>query len=240
MKTTGPFETSHRSAAHMLTAAIVSLCFIAISNTHAQDPDHGSLGPNGPDVTWQGTATAPGGGVNTEAACVDGVNCEVFTLTVTGTKAGWNGQKVQVELTWGSSLNEDDIYIHQGTLTGPLVSSAMNGPGLTNQTTFIDVAQWGTGVFVVHVVYDTTPNVTDHYTGTASAVPVTPVPPPPAPQDTGPKVGYENFEAPGVLTQVTQTSSGALTVEYMGRGAGEPSVGSDWKTGVANIQSDLE
>src|SRR5260370_37824847 len=26
----------------------------------------------------------------------------------------------------------------------------------------------------------------------------------------------------------------------MGRGAGEPSVGSDWKTGVANIQSDLE
>src|SRR5262249_25942715 len=59
----------------------------------------------------------------------------------------------------------------------------MNGPGLTNQTTFIDIAQWGTGVFVVHVVYDTTPNVTDHYTGTASAVPVIPVPPPPAPQD---------------------------------------------------------
>jgi hypothetical protein len=63
---------------------------------------------------------------------------------------------------------------------------------------------------------------------------------PAAPQDSGPKVGYENFEAPGVLTPVTVTSSGGKTVEYLGRGAGEPSVGSDWLTGVANFQSDLE
>ena len=63
---------------------------------------------------------------------------------------------------------------------------------------------------------------------------------PAAPQDTGPKVGYENFEAPGVLTPVTVTSSGGKTVEYLGRGAGEPSVGSNWLTGVANFQSDLE
>src|SRR6266852_6526454 len=241
MKTTGLFETSHRSRPHMLAAAIVSLCFIAISNTRAQDPDHGSLGPNGPDVTWQGTATAPGGGVNTEAACVDGVNCEVYTLTVAGTQAGWVGQKVQVQLTWASSLNEYDLYIHQGSSTsGPLVTSAVAGPGLTNQTAYIDVATFGTGVFTIHVVYDTTPNVIDHYTGTASAVPLNPVPPPAATLDTGPKIGYENFEAPGVLTQVTSTSSGGLTVEYMGRGAGEPSVGSDWNTGVANFQSDLE
>jgi hypothetical protein len=236
------FSARHTVSKLFLISGIALLTAVPLRTIRAQNPSSGTVGPapGGPTATWQGTATAPGGGVNTEAACIDGVNCEVYTLTVAGTQAGWNGQKVQVELTWGSSLNEYDIYIHQGTLTGPLVSSAMNGPGLTNQTTFIDVAQWGTGVFVVHVVYDTTPNVTDHYTGTASAVPVTPVPPPPAPQDTGPKVGYENFEAPGVLTQVTQTSSGALTVEYMGRGAGEPSVGSDWKTGVANIQSDLE
>jgi hypothetical protein len=225
-----------------LISSIGLFCSIPFIGANAQNPSSGTVGPapGGPTATWQGTATAPGGGVNTEAACVDGFNCEVFTLTVAGTQANWVGQKVQVQLTWASSLNEYDIYIHQGTLTGPLVTSAMNGPGLTNQTAFIDVSQWGTGTFIVHVVYDTTPNVTDHYTGTASAVPLVPVPPPPAPQDTGPKIGYENFEAPGVLTQVTQTSSGVLTVEYMGRGAGEPSVGSDWRTGVANIQSDLE
>jgi len=226
-----------------LISSISLFCLTPLIGTRAQNPSSGTVGPapGGPSATWQGTATAPGGGVNTEAACVDGVNCEVYTLTVAGTQAGWVGQKVQVQLTWASSLNEYDLYIHQGSSTsGPLVTSAVAGPGLTNQTAYIDVATFGTGVFTIHVVYDTTPNVIDHYTGTASAVPLNPVPPPAATLDTGPKIGYENFEAPGVLTQVTSTSSGGLTVEYMGRGAGEPSVGSDWNTGVANIQSDLE
>jgi len=225
-----------------LISAIALLCVLPLIGTHAQNPSSGMVGPapGGPTATWHGTATAPGGGVNTEAACVDGVNCEVFTLTVAGTQTNWAGQKVQVQLNWASSLNEYDIYIHKGTLAGPLVTSAMAGPGLTNQTAFIDPATSGTGVFIVHVVYDTTPNVTDHYQGTASAVPLTPVPPLPAPRDTGPKIGYENFEVPGVLTPVVVTSSGGLTVEFMGRGAGEPSVGSDWNSGVANFQSDLE
>ncbi len=226
----------------VMMSSIALLCVMPLLSARGQNPSSGTVGPapGGPTATWQGTATAPGGGVNTESACVDGVNCEVYTLTVSGTPANWTNQRVQVQLNWGSSLNEYDIYIHQGTLTGPLVTSAMAGPGLTNQTAFIVPATSGTGVFVVHVVYDTTPNVTDHYTGTASAAPLTPVPPPAAPQDTGPKIGYENFPAPGVLTPVVVTSSGGLTVEYMGRGAGEPSVGSDWNTGVANFQSDLE
>jgi hypothetical protein len=69
---------------------------------------------------------------------------------------------------------------------------------------------------------------------------------PPAPQDSGPKVGYENFEAPGVLTPVIVTSSGGATVEYLGRGAGEPSIGVNWNStsssigGMTNFQSDLE
>ena len=48
---------------------------------------------------------------------------------------------------------------------------------------------------------------------------------PAAPVASGAKVGYENFEAPGVLTQITQTSSGAFTVEYLGHSAIEPSIG---------------
>jgi len=227
----------------LLLSSIAIFCAIPFVGTQAQNPSSGTVGPSpgGPSAAWDQTIITPGGGVNTEAACADGVNCEVYTLTVSGTQSAWVGQKVQVQLTWQSSGNEFDIYIHQGNSTGgPIVASAMAGPGLTNQTAYIDVAQWGTGVFTVHIVPDTTPVVTDHYHGTAAAVPLTPVPPPAAPQDTGPKIGYENFEAPGVLTQVTQTSSGVLTVEYMGRGAGEPSVGSDWNTGVANFQSDLQ
>jgi hypothetical protein len=77
-----------------------------------------------------------------------------------------------------------------------------------------------------------------------------PLPPtgqlPPATIDNVNYVGYENFEAPGVLTPVTVTSSGGQTVEYMGRGAGEPSVGVNWQStspsvgGMINFQSDLE
>ena len=70
---------------------------------------------------------------------------------------------------------------------------------------------------------------------------------PQAPQDPGSKIGYENFEPPGVLTQVTGLSSGTLTVEYLGRSAPEPSIGVDWNspapnnvTGLTYYKSDLE
>src|SRR4029077_11797253 len=80
----------------------------------------------------------------------------------------------------------------------------------------------------------------------ATAVPETPAPPPPAPQDNGPKIGYENFEAPGLFTPGTGLSFGAVTVEDRGRGAGEPSIGVNWNStsssigGMTNFQSDLE
>jgi len=197
----------------------------------------------------------PGPNVNMESSCVENVTCETFTLTVTGTKTNWTNQRVQVQLKWTNSANEYDIYIHQGANTntsgmgadsGTLVTSAANGPGLTNQTAFIDVSQWGTGVFTVHIASDLTPIATDTYAGKATAVPETPAPPPPAPQDTGPKIGYENFEAPGILVPGSATSSGAITVEYQGRGAGEPSIGVNWLStsnsvgGMTNFQSDLE
>ena len=63
---------------------------------------------------------------------------------------------------------------------------------------------------------------------------------PAAPQDSGPKVGYENFEPPGILTPVKVTSSGGLTVEYQGRNAIEPSIGANWNSGVINYKCDLE
>jgi hypothetical protein len=226
-----------------LTGAMV-LCLVPPTGMHAQNPSSGTVGPSpgGPSAAWDQTIITPGGGVNTEAACVDGTNCEVFNLTVaSGT---WTGQRVRVQLTWQSSGNEYDIYIRKGmnNTSGTALTSATAGPGLTSQTAFIDVVANGTGVYTIHIVPDTTPVVTDKYHGTATAVPLTPAPPPPAPQDPGPKIGYENFTVPGVLVPVTVTSAGQQphSVEYMGRNGGEPSVGSNWATGVANFQSDLQ
>src|SRR5207302_7775896 len=66
--------------------------------------------------------------------------------------------------------------------------------------------------------------------------------PAPAALDPGPAIGYENFTAPGVLVPVTTTSAGGQvnSVEWMGRNAGEPSIGNNWITNVTAFFSDLE
>jgi hypothetical protein len=71
---------------------------------------------------------------------------------------------------------------------------------------------------------------------------------PVAPPDAGPKPGFENFEAPGTIVNVTSTSQGpaAATVEYIGHDAGEPSIGVNWQSiqdsvkGMTAYQSDLQ
>src|ERR1700736_136094 len=88
-------------------------------------------------------------------------------------------------------------------------------------------------------------NVTFTYdnTGPAGSVP----PPkasviPPALQDLGPKVGFENFLAPGVTIPVKTTEAGQQvnSVEFMGRNAGEPSIGNNWLTDTTIFYSGLE
>ncbi|HYR22724.1 MAG TPA: dockerin type I domain-containing protein [Chthoniobacterales bacterium] len=69
----------------------------------------------------------------------------------------------------------------------------------------------------------------------------------PAPPGSEP-LGFELFEAPGTLVNVTSTSQGpgANTVEYIGHDAGEPSIGVNWQStqdsinGMTAYQSDLQ
>jgi hypothetical protein len=222
----------------------------SLPNTGPQPPS-GNVNASGSQTSsWDGTTVSPGGNQNTESTCMDNspvLGCETFTLTVSGTQSDWAGKKVQVLLTWTSITNEYDIYVHKGSNAGPLVTSAVQGPGLTNQVVFIDASNLTTDsahpttVFTVHVVYDTTPaSATDEYHGSATPVPITTTAITAAPQDTGPKIGFENFEPPGVLVPGTALSSGGVTVEYLGRGAGEPSIGANWVTGIINFQSDLQ
>lgn len=71
---------------------------------------------------------------------------------------------------------------------------------------------------------------------------------PPAPVDAGPKVGYEIHQPPGTLINVVSSSQGptANTVEYLGRDAGEPSMGISWRSpqdavnGITAFQADLQ
>ena len=207
-------------------------------------PANGAIGINDSPISWDGTATGTGAG-NGESSCVEGVNCDTFTLTVNGSQADWTNaaKRIQITIDVANVGNDYDLVIHKDSNAGTIVDSSANAAG-TNEVGHIAPSESGVGVYTVHVIYFATiPSI--QYHGSAAIVPLTPTPAPPAGVDNGPKVGYENFNPPGVLTPVT-TPTGP-TVEYMGRSAGEPSIGVNWNSaapnnvfGVTNFQSDLE
>ena len=247
MKKISSSVTARATIGTLFLIASIVLVVLALSTTRSRSasPAAGTIAsPTGSPLAWDGTATGTGS-AGGESTCVETVNCDTFTLTVGGTQAAWAtaGKRIEVKITPPASQDDYDLVIHKTSNSGPIVDSSGNGAGIP-EVAHISPATDGVGVFTVHVIYfATTPP--DQYHGTATVVPLVPSPPPAAPADTGPKVGYENFEAPGVLTPVT-VSTGP-TVEYMGRGAGEPSIGVNWNspapnnvTGVTNFQSDLE
>jgi hypothetical protein len=210
----------------------------------AANPPSGGIAVTGPQAPfngrWVGTATATGA-ANGESSCVETVNCDTFTLTVDPTSV-WTGKRVEVRIEQATNDDDTDLVIHKGSNAGPIIASSGNGAGIT-EVGYINPNTDGTGVYTVHVIYfATVPG--DQYHGTVEVVPLVPAPPPNAAVDTTDKIGYENFEAPGVITPVTVTTG--PTVEWLGRNAGEPSIGVNWQSatdtvnGVTNMQSDLE
>jgi len=214
-------------------------------------PSSGTLNPAGPTVNWVGTAT--GGTSVDESTCVEGVNCDTFFLTLSGTPANWVGLKARITIscTDPSGLTDYDVYVHKGTNSGPIVTGGTSAHGGTPPEV-VDLnpsdPTVGTGQFSVHVVYFSA-TAAFQYSGSASAISASAgnALPPAAPRDGGPRIGFENFEAPGTLVDVTDSSQGPalLTVEYMAHDAGEPSIGVNWQspnsaTGVTNFQSDLQ
>jgi hypothetical protein len=149
-----------------------------------------------------------------------------------------------------SGQTDYDVYVHKGDNSGPIVPNGTSTSGGTPPEV-VDLNPndpgVGTGQFSVHVVYFNA-SAAFQYSGSAAAIPLSTAGPiPAAPQDTGPKIGFENFEPPGVLVSVTDSSQGPTphTVEYLGHDSGEPSLGVNWRspnsaTGVTNYQSDLQ
>jgi hypothetical protein len=216
---------------------------------HSAMPSSGTLNPGGPAVNWVGTAS--GGASLDESTCVEGVNCDTFSLTLAGTPTSWTGLKarVVVSCTDPSGLTDYDVYVHKGDNTGPVVGISAHS-GTPPEVVDLDPSDptIGTGQFSVHVVYFSA-TAAFQYSGSATPVSASAgsTLAPSAPQDRGPKIGFQNFEAPGTLVQVTDSSQGPAvhTVEYIAHDAGEPSIGVNWNSpnsasGVTNFQSDLQ
>ena len=153
------------------------VCGLSTLRIRAANPTSGTIGPNSSPVSWTGTAA--GGAYNGEGTCVEGVNCDTFTITLSGTPADWAGKRVQIDMSWVVLANDYDIYIHKTDNNGPIVDQSAHGAPSTSERAFIEPAADGTGVFTVHVGYFTG-SAADQYHCTATVVPAGPPPPPAA------------------------------------------------------------
>lgn len=78
-----------------LTLALFEL-FLPVNGAN---PASATVGPSAvAPVTWVGTS--PGGASNGEGTCQEGINCETFTLTLTGSPSNWAGKYVRVNIGW--------------------------------------------------------------------------------------------------------------------------------------------
>lgn len=164
-------------------------------------------------------------------------NCDSFKLTISGTAADWAAanKQVHVQINWNSPSTDYDLYVHKGTIAGPVVASSGSG-GTTSEQVDLNPSSSsiGTGDFVVRVVYFL-PNPADQYSGVATikATSTGPAPIPAPTPATSRAPRFENFTPP---------FAGPAT---LGRSAGGPSIGvglgiAGHQEGRALFQADVQ
>jgi hypothetical protein len=221
-------KKKYHAFSSILVALVLAVGFLApLTLVRAAAPVSGVINPAvGTSVTWNGTA--PGGASpDGEATCLDGTNCDTFTLTVSGSPADWTGKIVKVDIGWTLPASDYDFYIHKDSVTGPETNSSGGSPPAVSEAAVIDPSVSGTGVYVIHVVYFAASGSVDQYRGTATVdnkFPGGALPQPPA-RSTATPPSYNNFMPPTGL----------------GSGAGEPTLGNNWATGrtmfIAGLQT---
>jgi hypothetical protein len=204
--------------------AVLTLALVTGPTVHASNPASGTLTLNSPPITWKGTALGGGaqndlglGVFGAEDLCQEGVTCDTYTLTISGTPADWaNAKKLaHVHLGWTLPSQDFDLYIHKGDLSGPVVANSGNGATngiLTSEDADLDPSSpsVGTGTFAVHVVYWAA-TAADQYTATAGVT-----------------------DVPATGTSRTSTETAPRFFNYAdpyNDEWGEPSLGINWKSG---------
>jgi hypothetical protein len=194
-------------------AVMSLLCAISILRIGAANPTTGTISVNSAPISWVGTAA--GGTNNGEGTCVEGVNCDTFTLTVTGTPADWAGKRIQVAMSWVVLAHDYDLYIHKTNNNGPVVDQSAHGAPSTSETAYIEPATDGTGVFTVHAVYFTA-SVADQYHCVATVVPAFPAAPPPPPLSHNWTINYHGECCEGNLSAAGNNTFVLLPVLVQG------------------------
>ncbi|CAN5706339.1 hypothetical protein BH20VER1_BH20VER1_20630 [soil metagenome] len=209
------------TAVTLLLAATFIASFALVPRSRSAAPGSGTLSSTGSPVTWVGTAPGVPPSLD-ESTCVEGVNCDTFVLTLSGTPADWVGKKARIVVSAANPIVTDyDVFIHKGaTNAGPLVGSAASG-GTPPEVIELDpsIPSIGTGAFSIRVVYFAA-TAADQYSASATVVGGVPTPTPtptgtptPTPNPAGVPRFVNHYAPPGVMED-----------------AGEPTMGVNWNT----------
>jgi len=170
-------------------AASASLFAVVSSNARAATPASGTMTPNSSPATWQGfgaVAAAPQG----EASCTEGSNCDTFTLTLA--PGDYTGRRIRFKITWSNQFNDYDLYIHAGTVAGPILASSTAGIPETSEEATVDINRVVTAgvndTFAVRTVYFQIVT-SDPYHGSAALETIPSTPPRVASYVPGSKIG---------------------------------------------------
>ncbi|MEP7028163.1 MAG: FlgD immunoglobulin-like domain containing protein [Candidatus Eisenbacteria bacterium] len=139
----------------------------------AATPPSGSLSTGSPSVTWSGGLVS-GANVD-ETTCIEGATCDTYTLTLL--PGDYTGKRITVGINWLVPANDYDLYVHQGTPSGPIVGQSAGGAPSTTERASIQIDPPVVAVARVYSVHVVTFTVTpgDIYQGDASLV-ATPLP----------------------------------------------------------------
>src|SRR5260370_24188497 len=86
----------------------------------AATPPGGTLSLTGGPVTWNGFP-GPGASPDGETTCVDGTNCDTFTVTVA--PGAYTGKRARFSVTWTNQLNDYDGSLPARSTSGATASS---------------------------------------------------------------------------------------------------------------------
>ncbi len=149
------------------------LCGAQWQQAKASAPVSASLGPTATaPLSWVGTATGPTS-TSPVTNCREGIDCDTFILTFTGTTADWAGKTSIIRVRWQLPVTDYDLYILRELPSGQyVIAQSTNNPTNshdTEETIDFSPAFYGTGRYLVRVIYAAA-TFRDQYEGSATVV----------------------------------------------------------------------
>jgi dipeptidyl aminopeptidase/acylaminoacyl peptidase len=120
-------------------------------------------------ISWIGTASGPAS-AGPVTSCREGLDCDTFILTLSGTTADWAGKTARIRISWQLAATDYDLYILRETTGGSYVLAQSTNHLANSETIDFNPSFYGTGRYLVRVMY-TAANYQDQYNGSAAVVP---------------------------------------------------------------------